>query len=152
MAADTYTALFASDLHMNNNLPHAKPTRDGRTDRMDDQIALWERFGRIAGKVYAEDFWVLGDLFDHGKVDAVTLAETAKAMASFPTRVCLLPGNHDAHTVVGGRFNLEAFGHFTDNIVYVGGKVPRPRQPPSHAARRRRRRRFPCRPANPWNR
>lgn len=127
-----YTGLFSADIHMNNNLPHAKPTADGRTDRMEDQIKLWERFGKIAGKVGAEHFWIAGDLFDHGRIDAVTLAETARVTSGFPVPMCVMPGNHDAHTIRGGRFNLEAFGHLAgDRIVYVGGRptafyCPRP--------------------------
>lgn len=126
---DSYTSLWASDLHMNNNLPHARPTSHGRTDRMEDQIKLWARFREVALKTKAEDFWIPGDLFDHGKADAVTLAETARLMADFPVDQIVVPGNHDAHSIHGGRFNLEAFGWLASNVKYVGGRRPEPVQP-----------------------
>lgn len=126
---DSYTALWTGDIHMNNNLPHARPSAEGRTDRMDDQIRLWDRFAQVGAKVGAEDMWVVGDLFDHGKVDAVTLAETARVCAGFPLDQYILPGNHDANSIQGGRFNLEAFGHLAQNIKYIGGRPPKPIQP-----------------------
>lgn len=131
MPSSSYTGLFTGDIHMNNSLPHAKPASDGRTDRMLDQIKLWERFGKVFKKSNASDLWVLGDLFDHGKVDAVTLSDTAHCVAAFPGPIRLLPGNHDANTIHGGRFNLEAFGHLSDKVLYLGGYdvtpiLPRP--------------------------
>lgn len=123
---DKYKAMWTADIHMNNNLPHSRPLSNGRTDRMLDQIKLWEKFGSIAEFYDIDDFWILGDLFDHGRVDAVTLAETANVMSRFQGNLFLLPGNHDAHSIQGKRFNLEAFGLLSDKISYLGGNPVKP--------------------------
>lgn len=124
---DSYTALFASDIHMSNELPHAKPSEDGRTDRLDDQIKLWSRFYRVASKYGAEDFWLLGDVFDKPRLDALTLTYTTRVLYQSPVPVRLLPGNHDAHTIEGHRFTLEAYGQLpAADVHYHGGRPPQP--------------------------
>jgi DNA repair exonuclease SbcCD nuclease subunit len=107
-----YRALFVADVHMSNKLAYARPSADGRTDRLDDQLALWKRVHATAEEEGCAAIYVLGDLFDKSLVDAVTLTHTVQAVvgeASVP--VYLLPGNHDANTIRGGRFTVEAFNH-----------------------------------------
>jgi len=57
-----------------------------------------------------ESIFVLGDLLDKSVVDAITLTNTISAISDSPVPIRLLPGNHDAVYVDGGRFTLEAFG------------------------------------------
>lgn len=116
-----YKALWTADIHMSNALPHSRPEANGVTDRLADQVRLWESFGWAATQEGAEHLWVCGDIFDHGKLDAVTLAETAAAVNMVPCKKLFLPGNHDANSIQGGRFNLEAFGSLSPNVVYLGG-------------------------------
>ena len=120
-----YESLWISDIHMDRGLPHAKPTADGSTDRLEDQVALWGRLRQEAAKRGVKDIWIPGDLFNNSRPDAVTLSATARCLAELADdglQVYLLPGNHDAVGVTGGRFTLEAFGALgREGIKYVGG-------------------------------
>jgi len=108
---EEYRALFVADVHMSNRLPYAKPTSDGLTDRLEEQLALWERIYTNAVDRKAQAIFILGDLFDKSLVDAVTLTYTAKVIDHSPVPVYILPGNHDANSIRGGRFTVEAFNH-----------------------------------------
>jgi DNA repair exonuclease SbcCD nuclease subunit len=125
-----YQSIWISDIHMDRGLPHAKPTGDGRTDRLEDQIALWERVGDKAASLGVKDVWVLGDLFNNSRPDAVTLTATASCLsrlADAGLQVYLLPGNHDAVGVSGGRFTLEAFGALgRKGVKYIGARHAKP--------------------------
>lgn len=131
-AGNEYKALFVSDIHMSNSLPHAKATgSNGLTDRLEDQLALWRQLGSIIDDHNIHALHVVGDLFDHGKVDVITLAETAKAIKGIALKcpVFLIPGNHDAHSTNGERFNLEAFATLSNNIICCVDKTE-PYSPP----------------------
>jgi DNA repair exonuclease SbcCD nuclease subunit len=110
MPANLYKALYISDIHMSNRLPGAKLTADGRTDRLDDQVKLWEHVAETAQAEDVDDIVEVGDLFDKALVDPVTLTTTAECLVKLPVPVRLLPGNHDAASIRGGRFAVEAFG------------------------------------------
>lgn len=117
----SFRAILISDVHMSNSLPHARPTASGETDRLLDQVALWERVHESARERNVDAIFVLGDLFDKSVVDPVTLTATAKALAASPVTTYILPGNHDAN---GERFLVEAFEHFgSSKIVYLGTRT-----------------------------
>lgn len=132
-SSKTYRALFTGDIHMNNALPHAKASgaideadlvykflsKPGLTDRMVDQRILWNKMRDLIRLEHLDALYVLGDLFDHGKTDVVTLNETAACIAEIAklVPVYLLPGNHDAHSTEGVRFNLEALESLNVNVV-----------------------------------
>lgn len=119
---ERFDALFISDIHMSNALPHAKPGPKGVTDRLAQQVQLWEHVGKTAVKTGSEAVFILGDLFDKANVDPVTLTQTVGAISKLPCQVYILAGNHDAaDTKSGGRFNVEAFGEMKNpNIHYMG--------------------------------
>lgn len=118
-----YRALFVSDIHMSNKLPHAQPSENGRTDRLDDQLKLWERIHARARKEDVKATFVLGDLFDKSLVDAVTLTHTVEAVQASPVPIFILPGNHDAVNTSGGRFTVEAFGKMGGHVHYLDGTM-----------------------------
>lgn len=95
---------------MSNRLPYAKPTENGRTDRLDDQLRFWKQVEAKAAKYEADGIIINGDLFDKAMLDPVTLTETALALERLAgiVKVYILPGNHDAASVRGGRYNVEA--------------------------------------------
>ncbi len=107
--ADKRKILYISDLHMSNSLPGAKPSKNGRTDRIDDQIRLWEHVAETGKQQGVDDYMVVGDLFDKARVDPVTLTVTIEAIVSLRGKKHILPGNHDCTSHRGGRFNVEAF-------------------------------------------
>lgn len=110
MNAETYRSLHISDIHMSNSLPHAKQTdARGVTDRLADQLALWDRVYRVAERARCEDIFVQGDLFDHSRTDAITLTETVRKLNSAPVPVFIVAGNHDGVNTRGERFTVEAF-------------------------------------------
>lgn len=112
--------LMVSDIHMNNRLPHSKPGPAGLSDRLQDQLGLWQRIHEIAKKKRVVATVVLGDLFDKSLVDAITLTYTVEAIAASPVPLYILPGNHDAVSTKGGRFTVEAFGKMgNDRIEYM---------------------------------
>lgn len=114
--------LKISDLHMSNRLPNAVMVAEGATDRLQDQLALWERVHATAIHEEVDKIIILGDLFDKSMVDAVTLTATVEAIVSAPVPVDILPGNHDAISTRGGRYNVEAFGKLGhDRVRYIGG-------------------------------
>lgn len=118
-------ALVTSDLHLSNKLPHARPSAAGRTDRFDDQLAMLEQMRQVAEEQNADIALLLGDIFDQSLVDAVTLTHSVSAVVAFPCPVYILPGNHDAVNVRGGRFTVEAFGAMgRDHIHYIGRPKP----------------------------
>lgn len=115
-----FRGLFVSDLHMSNRLPHSRPGPGGVSDRLNDQIGLWQRIHATAVKKKVQAILVLGDLFDKSLVDAVTLTCSVEAIAASPVPVYILPGNHDAVSTKGGRFTVEAFGKMgNDDVFYL---------------------------------
>lgn len=115
----SYKALVIGDIHMSNRLPYAMPTEQGRTDRLEDQLRLWKHVAKTAKAEKVNAIFIAGDLFDKALVDPVTLSETARALAGFKN-VYLLPGNHDAASLKGGRFAVEAFGTLSTNCQVIG--------------------------------
>lgn len=107
--SDTYRSLHISDIHMSNSLPHARQTNArGVTDRLADQLKLWRRVYNIAERARCEAIFVQGDLFDHSRTDAITLAETCHIVAESPLPIYIVPGNHDGVNTRGERFTVEA--------------------------------------------
>lgn len=118
-----YRALFIADPHMSNKLPYSKPSADGRTDRLDDQLKLWEHVKATVVANAVDAVFILGDLFDKSVVDAVTLTHTVEAVMALGCTVYILSGNHDANSVSGGRYTTEVFGAMeSDKVRYIGGK------------------------------
>lgn len=118
MSEGIYKIIALADIHMSNKLPYARPTENGKTDRLEDQIRLWEHVHNKALSIEADAILILGDLFDKSLVDAVTLATTVEAIVSMPCDVWILPGNHDASTITGGRFTVEAFDSMRKDHVH----------------------------------
>jgi len=117
LSPSVFRALMVADIHMSNRLPYAKPTQNGMTDRLEDQLRLWDEMKRCADASNVDAVFVLGDLFDKALIDAVTLTHTVEAVTALDQPVYILPGNHDANSVRGGRFTVEAFGRMRrDNI------------------------------------
>lgn len=117
--------LSSADLHMSNKMPHARPSTAGRTDRLDDQLAMLAQMRKVCADEKVDAVLLLGDIFDQSKVDAVTLTHTVEEVVKFPCPTYILPGNHDAVSIRGGRFTVEAFGAMgRENIKYIdGGKL-----------------------------
>lgn len=126
----TYEALWISDIHIEKGLPHAKPSSHGRTDRLDDQLAMLRRVRQTALENGIKDVWIPGDLNDTSRPDAVTLKATCEALvdlADAGLTVYLIPGNHDAISVSGEHFLMEAFGAMKrKGLVYLGGRHAEP--------------------------
>ncbi len=104
----TLDVLAVGDIHMNNRLPMARPTQNGKTDRLEDQLRMWDQLEEYAAAHDIMTTLILGDLFDKKLLDAVTLTETVRAVAR-GTQKHILPGNHDANSLRGGRFTVEVF-------------------------------------------
>ena len=117
------TFIFTGDIHMSNRLPYARPTTNGLTDRLEDQLKLWDRIRFEVIERGADGLVVMGDLFDKAWLDPVTLTETVKViqMIAELCPVYVLPGNHDASTTKGGRFNVEALASL-DNVTCLGAE------------------------------
>lgn len=108
-ASDAYRSLHISDIHMSNSLPHARQSdARGVTDRLADQLAMWDRVYRAAERARCEHIFVQGDLFDHSRTDAITLTETFRVLGRAPVPVSVVPGNHDGVNTRGERFTVEA--------------------------------------------
>jgi len=109
----SFKIIAVADIHMSNKLSYAQPlpNQRGLTDRLADQMHLWERMYAAALRNKVDALFVLGDLFDRPTVDAVTLTYTTAAVMNSPVPVYILPGNHDANSIRGGRFTVEAFSH-----------------------------------------
>lgn len=120
----SFKILGVADVHMSNKLPYAKPTSNGLTDRLEDQLAVWENIRKVAHEEEVDAIFVLGDLFDKSLVDAVTLTATVQAVVGLGIDVYILPGNHDANSIRGGRFTVEAFGAMNHPRIKVIGEEP----------------------------
>jgi DNA repair exonuclease SbcCD nuclease subunit len=112
-----YRALITADLHISNRLPHSKPIGKGVTDRLQDGISLLNRINSKAEECGAESTFILGDTFDRSLVDAVTLTHTTSAIVGTKIPMYILAGNHDANSIRGGRFVVEAFGAMEHDLV-----------------------------------
>lgn len=109
MSSDVYRSLHISDVHMSNSLPYAKQTdARGVTDRLADQLKLWRRVYATAERAQCEALFIQGDLFDHSRADAITLAETFHILSAAPVPTFIVPGNHDGVNTRGERFTVEA--------------------------------------------
>jgi DNA repair exonuclease SbcCD nuclease subunit len=106
---DSYKVIFLADIHMSNNLSYSKPTKNGMTDRFEDQLEFWKLIKSKCEELSIDAVFILGDLFDKALLDAVTLTHTVDAIVSLPCDVYILPGNHDSVSLDGGRFTVEAF-------------------------------------------
>lgn len=119
-----YRILATADIHSSNRLPHSKPTCDGMTDRLCDVINVIEKINMSAKNYNVDSIFILGDIFDRSLVDAVTLTQTAKALSETPVTTYIMAGNHDANSIRGGRFVVEAFGVINhDKLVYLDKKI-----------------------------
>lgn len=120
-----YTAIMTGDIHLSNRLPYAQPSQNGRTDRFDDQLKLLRRMEAKADKFKADALFINGDLFDKAMLDPVTLSEAAHALQRIASRLAIfiLPGNHDAASIRGGRFNVEALAAIDGVTVLTDGAV-----------------------------
>lgn len=124
-----YRALKISDIHMSNTLPHAKQVNAfGVTDRLADQLALWGRVYRAAERAQCEAIYILGDLFDHSRTDAITLTETFRILSKAPVPLFVVPGNHDGVNTRGERFTVEALAEIEGCTYMQTGEpyCPRP--------------------------
>lgn len=119
-----WSFIALADVHMSNSLPGAKPSENGRTNRLDDQLKLWDQVYKAAEEHDVDNILVLGDLFDKSKVDPVTLTHTVEAIMKTNREMLILPGNHDANSVTGGRFAVEAFREMSNEMVTVIGEKP----------------------------
>lgn len=116
--SDLYKALYVADLHMSNNLPHSKKCEDGVSDRLKDQRDLLYRIFEAAKTYKCRDIFILGDLFDHSRVDAITLTTTVRTLSKTPIPIHIVPGNHDGVNTRGERFTVEALSE-VPNIHYM---------------------------------
>ncbi len=128
---ERYRVLFISDVHMSNSLPHALPGEDGITNRLRDQIKLWDGVvkriekGQSDPRRQIDHVAILGDLFDKSHPSPVTLAETVRCVVNIPCPVAILAGNHDAEQATGGRFNVEVFDAMGQrDIIYLRAGEP----------------------------
>jgi DNA repair exonuclease SbcCD nuclease subunit len=119
-----WSFIGVADVHMSNSLPYARPTDNGRTDRLEDQMNVWDQIHAAADRYEVDGIIVLGDLFDKSKVDPVTLTHTVEAIMKTKSRIYILPGNHDANSIRGGRFAVEAFREMKNELVEVIGEKP----------------------------
>lgn len=120
-----YKFLSSADIHMSNRLPYARPSADGRTDRLDEQLAVLRQMRREAESEDVDGVLLLGDIFDKSLVDAVTLTHTVEEIVQFKPPVFILPGNHDANSLKGGRFTVEAFGAMRrDGLKFLHSEEP----------------------------
>jgi DNA repair exonuclease SbcCD nuclease subunit len=115
-----FKALFLADTHMSNKLPYSKPTKNGLTDRFEDQLKMWKKIKKIVKSRNISFVFILGDLFDKSLVDAVTLSHTVESVTSIPAQIYVLPGNHEASSGRGGRFLVEVFNHTNQNATVLG--------------------------------
>jgi len=119
-----WSAIITADIHMSNRMPYARPTKDDRTDRLEDQMAVWDQIHAAAERYDVDSVLILGDLFDRSKVDPVTLTHTVEAIMKTKRQIFILPGNHDANSIKGGRFAVEAFREMKNDLVKVIGEKP----------------------------
>jgi DNA repair exonuclease SbcCD nuclease subunit len=74
-----------------------------------EDAACLVALGRIAAERRVDAVLIVGDFFDHNRVDAETLAATAAALAQLPAPAVVLPGNHDP-AVAGSVYERADFG------------------------------------------
>lgn len=121
----SFKVLASADLHMTNRLPYARPSADGRTDRFDEQLLVLRQMREEAKRQRVDWVLLLGDIFDKSLVDAVTLTHTVEEIVQFHCPVGILPGNHDANSLKGGRFTVEAFGAMKrDGLRFLHSEEP----------------------------
>jgi len=77
--------------------------------------AAFQALVEMANAAAADALLLAGDLFDHARVSAETVARAAATIDAFRGRVFLLPGNHDSvdETGLHGRHDLAAMA---DNL------------------------------------
>jgi DNA repair exonuclease SbcCD nuclease subunit len=83
-------------------------------------MKLWRLLEAKAKKYRAAGVMINGDLLDKYVVDGVTLSETTKCVAELAAEVpvYILGGNHEASSVRGGRFNVEALAELPGVTVF----------------------------------
>lgn len=119
----TFRALMIADMHMSNKLPYARPTRNGLTDRFEDQLLLWNYVRKTAESNEVDAIFILGDLFDRSLLDAVTLTHTVEEIQKCPCKVFLLPGNHDmGNSTKSSRSLVEVFNQLRNDDIQVIGE------------------------------
>lgn len=122
MKEKSFRALMIADVHMSNRLPYARPTRNGLTDRFEDQLLLWNFVRKTAESSQVDAIFVLGDLFDRSLLDAVTLTHTIEEILKCTCKVFVLPGNHDIGSSRSNRSLVEVFGKLNNENFQVIGE------------------------------
>lgn len=102
---------------MNNKLLLSKVVENGVTDRLMDQLSIFDHLYEVATEESVDDIFIVGDVFDRSLVDAVTLTHTVEAISKTPVMMNIIAGNHDAASMKGGRFTVEAFGAMKNKNV-----------------------------------
>jgi DNA repair exonuclease SbcCD nuclease subunit len=103
--------LCTADWHISNTLPYAKKDPNSlMSDRLADLEKILNWILEQANLKQLPLF-VLGDIFDRRKPDAVALKTASrvfKKAAELDIKICVLPGNHDAHDTKGLHYAIEA--------------------------------------------
>lgn len=118
----SFKLLVTADLHLSNQLPHARLQADGLTDRFNDQLEAMEWMVDLARTHRVDAVVIAGDLYDRRTIDALTLRHSLIALKRFdPIGVLIVPGNHETHAEGSERYLPEFFteaGH--DHISFFG--------------------------------
>lgn len=118
-----YKFIAVADLHMSNHLPMAKPEKLGITDRLKHQSQVWKEIYATARNEDVNAIFVLGDLFDQSRTDAITWKVTSEILAAAPCKIYILPGNHDANSIHGIHYTVEALGVLQPNrFITLGNR------------------------------
>jgi DNA repair exonuclease SbcCD nuclease subunit len=123
MVKESIRIVAVSDIHLDNRLPYAKPMAAGVTDRLNSQLELLRDIKDKATETKADFIFILGDFFDRASLDPVTLTQGVAALVEMAKEheVLILPGNHEASSTKGERFNVETFSYLGNpNIGVVG--------------------------------
>ena len=125
--SDAYRAGFSADWHFSNRLPHA--VRDPETlisDRLGDQMRVWGAMVERLASLKVEDLWIVGDLVDNDRLDAVVYKAVVAALANAVRRglrVFLVPGNHEMHDAAGAHYILEGLSSLPGVTVCAGSEL-----------------------------
>ena len=109
--------LFTADIHFSNSLPGAIPGENGVTNRLQDQINLFDELCEIVREEKITDVFVLGDIFDKSIVDPITLTTAMNCFRNLSNFACvqILSGNHDSNG--NERYLTEVFCYLNDIVL-----------------------------------
>jgi exonuclease SbcD len=115
--------LHTADVHVGLKFTRGYP-ESLQKSLVNERVAVVTRMADLANQEQCQLFVVAGDLFDHLRVPAKLIRQTAEALRRFNGVVAVLPGNHDYKSEADDQIWPEFKDHLGEGHIILDRCVP----------------------------